>query len=195
MLFRRRNKISPLERLRVWLWPRRSFARSAKYLVKRVLRLQGSPHALAVGVAAGVFASCTPFLGLHMVMAATLAWLFAGSVIAAAIATSFGNPVTYPLIWGASLETGRILLYGIHPGAGAAVNLRTMLQDFRPEMLWGPVLKPMAVGSLPLGLVFAVAAYFATRWLASAYQRRRRERLRKIARRRTDANPGELVSA
>ena len=73
MLFRRRKKADLLERARTFFWPRRSFLRSAQYFIKRVLRLSATPHAIAAGVAAGVFASFTPFLGFHFVIAAGLA--------------------------------------------------------------------------------------------------------------------------
>ncbi|HMM65076.1 MAG TPA: DUF2062 domain-containing protein, partial [Mesorhizobium sp.] len=38
MLFKRRETESLWERLRVWLWPRRSFSRSLQYFSKRILR-------------------------------------------------------------------------------------------------------------------------------------------------------------
>ncbi|WP_346433030.1 DUF2062 domain-containing protein [Breoghania sp.] len=62
MLFQRRTPPHWLEQIRVALWPRHSFARSAKYFGKRVLRLTASPHAVALGFAAGTFASFTPFV-------------------------------------------------------------------------------------------------------------------------------------
>ena len=37
-----------------------------------ILRLRASPHAIAAGVAAGVFASFIPFLGLHIIIAAVV---------------------------------------------------------------------------------------------------------------------------
>ena len=51
MLFRRREPEGVWERFRTALWPRRSFTRSVQYLVKRVLRLTATPHAIAAGVA------------------------------------------------------------------------------------------------------------------------------------------------
>ena len=77
MLFRRREPEGVWERFRTALWPRRSFTRSVQYLVKRVLRLTATPHAIAAGVAAGVFASWMPFLGFHFVIAAALAFVLA----------------------------------------------------------------------------------------------------------------------
>ena len=49
MLFRRRNRPTRIERLRVAVWPRNSWARSTRYFGKRVLRLTATPHAIALG--------------------------------------------------------------------------------------------------------------------------------------------------
>src|SRR5690606_27489557 len=97
MLFRRREAESFLERLRVHLWPRRSWSRSTRYVVHRVRRLSATPHAVALGFAAGVFVSATPFIGFHMVLAALTAWIIGGSIVAAILGTFVGNPLTYPL--------------------------------------------------------------------------------------------------
>ncbi|MGO7771021.1 DUF2062 domain-containing protein, partial [Rhizobium ruizarguesonis] len=57
------------EKMRELLWPRKGFLRPIRYLTIRVLRLSASPHAVAAGVAAVVFVSWTPFIGVHFVMA------------------------------------------------------------------------------------------------------------------------------
>ena len=49
MLFRRRETESWAERLRVHLWPRRSWSRSSRYVLYRLRRLSASPHAIALG--------------------------------------------------------------------------------------------------------------------------------------------------
>ena len=90
MLFKSRKPAEFWERLRIWFWPRRSFWRSAKYFSKRILRLRATPHAIAAGVAAGVFASFFP-LGVHFIIAAAVAWLFAGNLVAAALGTGFAK--------------------------------------------------------------------------------------------------------
>ncbi|MCY1370339.1 hypothetical protein D9M69_574260 [compost metagenome] len=43
--------------------------------------------------------------------------------------------------------------------------------------VWTPLLKPMLFGSTILGAVFAVIAYFVTRFAVTAFRRRRLERL------------------
>jgi uncharacterized protein len=80
MLFKSRNTPTLQSRLRLVLWPRTSFDRSLRYAVKRMLRLKTSPHKIAIGCAAGVFASITPLVGVQMMMAAALAVVLRGSI-------------------------------------------------------------------------------------------------------------------
>ena len=90
MLFRRREAESLLERMRVHLWPRRSWSRSSRYVIYRLRRLSDTPHAVALGFAVGVFTAVTPFLGAHMAMAALFAWVIGGSVVAHIWRSVFG---------------------------------------------------------------------------------------------------------
>lgn len=188
MLFRRKNPAGWQERFRVALWPRRSWARSTKYLAKRVLRLTGSPHAIAAGIAAGVFASFTPYMGFHFLIAFAIAYLIAGNFIAAATGTFFGNPLSFPFIWGATYSTGNFILTGSVRGGHGPHGLKQLKHvDFwdlgmsgvwdLAVNIWEPLLKPMTVGAIPLGLFFAICFYIVTRWAAMAFQIKRRTKL------------------
>ena len=66
MLFRRREEPGYWERFKLWLWPRVSWRRSALYYLKRILRLSGTPYAIAMGAAVGAAVAFTPFLGFHL---------------------------------------------------------------------------------------------------------------------------------
>jgi uncharacterized protein (DUF2062 family) len=176
MLFKRRIAESTWARFRVWLWPRRSFSRSLQYFSKRVLRLKATPHAVAAGVAAGVFASFFP-LGLHFIIAAVICWLIAGNLVAALIGAAVGgNPLTVPILWGASWETGKLILHR-HVTEGPPAHLSTMMHDMSFHQLWGPVLEPLAIGAVPLGLLFGLVFYCITRWAMVAFREQRRKRL------------------
>jgi uncharacterized protein (DUF2062 family) len=180
MLFRRRQSESVLARVRTAVWPRSSWSRSGRYFAKRVLRLSGSPHAVAAGVAAGVFTSFTPFVGLHFLIAFLLAFVIGGNLLAAGIGTFIGNPLTFPLIWATTYSIGnRILGHHGHPGSH---HLGHDLAERSFDAIW-PLIGPMTVGAVPLGLaaaaVFYVIAFFAVR----AFRQVRQERLaaRRIA--------------
>lgn len=187
MLFRRRQKPSHLERLRVAVWPRHSWVRSVRYFSKRVLRLTASPNAIALGFAAGAFASITPFVGLHFVLSFIIAFFIGGNMLAAALGTVVGNPLTFPFIWASTYKLGSLILLGearqlessrLHHQLGENLLEKSF------DTIW-PLLKPMLVGAVPIGLVVSTIFYFIVYFSVRAYQQARRERLtqrRKAAR-------------
>ena len=166
-----------LERVRTYLWPRRSFSRSLQYFSKRILRLKATPHAVAAGVAAGVFASFFP-LGFHFVVAAVVCWVIAGNLVAAALgAVFFGNPLTFPLLWGASWETGKLILHERLPKHGPPEHLGEMMHTLSFAKLWHPILEPMLIGAVPLGLLFGLVFYGVTRWGMTVFREQRKKRM------------------
>ncbi|GAA0783234.1 DUF2062 domain-containing protein [Roseibium denhamense] len=185
MLFRRRHSPTRLERMRVAVWPRHSWSRSTRYLGKRVLRLTATPHAIAIGFACGAFASCTPLIGFHFLTAFAVAYLMRGNMIAAALGTSIGNPITFPFIWAVTFKIGQWVLHGRTSDAGP----QEVHQQFQHglfeksfDALW-PMLKPMFIGAIPLGLVLATVSYFAVYKSVEVYQRRRKRTIEKKKRR------------
>ncbi|MEX3008147.1 DUF2062 domain-containing protein [Hoeflea sp. TYP-13] len=179
MLFRRRKPIGVPERIRIFLWPRRSFSRSFQYFGKRILRLTATPHAIAAGVAAGVMASWTPFLGFHFVIAAVLAYIFAGNIIASALGTAFGNPLSFPFIWTASYKLGKYILINDFHDAVSTIHLGRLFKNLDLHQLWQPIIKPMLIGCLPFMLVSGLLFYVATYISVSAFQNQRRRKLMK----------------
>jgi uncharacterized protein (DUF2062 family) len=188
MLFRRRKPADFWDRVRTWLWPRRSHWRSAQYFVKRVLRITATPHAIAAGVAAGAFASFTPYLGFHFVIAALLALALRGNVLASAFGTAVGNPVTFPFIFAATLGLGRFVLYGRHPETFQPLNLGNTLAHLDFHHIWQPYLLPMTVGGLILGTLVGAIIYMVTRWGTAVFRAQRQKRLAERARRRAKAS-------
>jgi uncharacterized protein len=174
MLFRRRESETLLERLRVHLWPRRSWSRSTRYVLYRLRRLSASPHAIALGFGAGAFAAVTPYVGTHMAIALVLAWVAGGSMVAALLGTFVGNPLTYPIIWFASYKVGNVILGSEAVKTHADLSHALFKASF--DQLW-PILKPMTLGSIPLGVLVAAGCYFAVKPMVEAYQHRRRRDL------------------
>ena len=174
MLFKRREAESFLERMRVHVWPRRSWSRSSRYVVYRLRRLSDTPHAVALGFAAGVFSAITPFIGTHLVMAVALAWVIGGSIVAAVLGTFLGNPLTYPLIWYVTYSVGNFML-GTDTKAGE-IDLSGGIFQSSLEQLW-PILKPMVLGSLPVGLLLAALSYVLVKPMVEVYKHRRRRKL------------------
>ncbi len=92
-------------------------------------------------------------------MACVIAYLLRGSLPAAVLGCLIGNPLTYPIIWGATYEAGRFLTAAEIPDGQAPESLGAALAHGDLAAIWAPYLKPMLIGSIPLGLVFGAIAY------------------------------------
>lgn len=169
-MFSSRQPRSRRSRLRDLIWPRIGLRRSWQYLMYRLARVKLSPHRLALGFATGAFASFTPFIGLHILIAAVLAVVLRGSLLASAIGTAIGNPLTFPAIWLASYNLGALLL-----GKSVPSNFKLVLPQHSGGLMSGgivaalaeawnglePYLLPMVLGGIPLGLICGVLSYVA----------------------------------
>ena len=157
MLFRRRQPETLAQKLRAALWPRRSWRRSLGYFKKRVLRLKATPHAIAAGFSAGVFASFSPLLGGHIVMALAIAYCLSGNMAAAVLGTALANPLTFPMIWAGTYELGRLITGGVPVASPKGIGEALASMDV--DAIWKPYLEPMLIGSVIIGIVAAVIAY------------------------------------
>ncbi|MCF8480757.1 MAG: DUF2062 domain-containing protein [Rhodospirillum sp.] len=181
MLFNRREKPSLLAKIRGFLLPRAGWRRSAIYIGHRVARLPGTPASIAMGFACGAAASFTPLVGFHFLLAALLAWIFRGNLIASAIGTVVGNPWTFPFIWVATFEVGARLMG--YDASSDAVNFshffnalwhsvtHLKVRLFTEQVL--PVWLPMMVGSIPLGLLVWAVFYWPIKRTVASYQHAR----------------------
>ncbi len=191
MLFRRREKPGWVLKLKALFWPRKGFRRPFQYFGMRILRLNATPHAIAAGVAAGVISSWTPFMGFHFILSFALAYAVAGNMIAAALGTAFGNPLTFPFLWGTSWEIGNYMLgdEGTLSGGGT-LDLHHLYNTLSFSEMWRPIIKPMLLGAIPPALFTGFLAYMLFFFGARTFQARRRERLMAVAQARM-AMPGE----
>ncbi|PRX37282.1 hypothetical protein SAMN05216257_101303 [Meinhardsimonia xiamenensis] len=206
MVFKRRDRRTWLQRIGDAIYPRGGWLRAASYVWHRLRRLPDPPHKIARGVAVGIFVSFTPFFGFHFLLAAGLALLVQGNVLAALLATFVGNPLTFPLIATLSLEVGNAILnlpggmplpHVVSAFSHASVELwsnftaifdeRTAHWDNLAEF-WHTVFVPYAVGGILPGLFFGMLGYWLTLPAVTAYQKRRARKLRdRHARRRAEA--------
>ena len=92
-----------------FFYPRGGWYRAAQYVRHRLRRLPDQPQRIARGIWAGVFASFTPFYGLHFLSAFLIAKVMRGNILAAILGTFFGNPITFPII--AALEGVALALF------------------------------------------------------------------------------------
>ena len=177
-MFKRRNPQTTFEKWQQFIWPREGWTRALKYTWQRTIRLNGSAHSIALGLAAGAFVSASPFIGMHLLIAALIAWVFGGNIIASAVGTWAGNPISFPFIWLATFNIGHLML-GTEDKAGDLPELSFGLFIDAPMSALLPVILPMAVGGLVVGTVMAVATYYPSLWAVRFYQKRRRDKLQR----------------
>ena len=155
------------------------------YHWRRLLRVSATPHEVALGCAAGVFAACTPFFGFQMALAAALALLLRVSVPAALVATFVGNPLSWPAIWSASYIAGAWMLG--HDPASAADHFTESATAFSATLAapgnpsldvamvnLSPIWQPLLLGGLAIGLLAALISYYPTRRAVRVFQKRRK---------------------
>ncbi|MEM7545974.1 MAG: DUF2062 domain-containing protein [Pseudomonadota bacterium] len=184
-MFKRREKPPVGVRLREFVAPRRGWSRVFEYYRHRMQRLPDSPTRIALGFACGVFTSFTPLFGFHFVFAAIFAWIIRGNVLASAIGTFIGNPVTFPFIVALNLELGSWIMGSPIPADFVDMGMQEMI-------IYGvkhvhQLVIPYFVGGLGPGIVSAVASYMVIKPLVVTYQRRRRQKLMARAKARIEA--------
>lgn len=196
MVFKRRERRSRWKAVVEFFYPRGGWRRAASYMGHRLSRLPDTPDRIARGIACGMFASCTPFYGLHFVIAVLAARAVRGNILAALLGTFLGNPFTFPLIVESAVQLGTWMLglgAGLHfPQVMAAfglawaeiwTNLYLLVTGgapnwFRLRLFFGRVFLPYLLGGLPIGIVLGFIVYFVSLPLIRAYQTARRNRLR-----------------
>jgi uncharacterized protein (DUF2062 family) len=196
-VFKRRDPKSWPRALLDFLWPRGGWTRAFHYVKHRMRRLPDSPERIARGIFAGVFASFTPFYGFHFFIAAGLAFLMRGNVIAALMGTFFGNPLTYVPIGVAALSTGHWVLgdvldervhrsfVGKFADAGADLkdNFWAIFTDAqadwtRLEVFYDEIFFPYLIGGIISGIFFGTICYYLSVPVIRVYQKRRKGMLK-----------------
>ncbi|MEC8095262.1 MAG: DUF2062 domain-containing protein, partial [Pseudomonadota bacterium] len=115
-------------------------------------------------------------IGMHLLIAALIAWVIGGHIIASAVGTWAGNPISFPFIWLTTFNIGHLIL-GTEDKAGDLPELSLGLFIEAPISALLPVILPMAVGGLVIGTVMAVVTYYPSLWAVRFYQKRRRDKL------------------
>ncbi|PTN03236.1 hypothetical protein C8N32_10378 [Rhodovulum imhoffii] len=183
--------------MREFFYPRGGWSRAAYYVSHRLRRLPDDPRRIARGIFAGVFVTFTPFYGFHFLTAALVARVVNGNILAALLGTFFGNPLTYVPIGVVSLKTGHFLLgtefdETVHRSLFGKVY--AALSDVKENLLalftgapadwsslavyYGEVFLPYLVGGICPGILTGLIAYYLSVPVITAYQNRRKGRLK-----------------
>ena len=195
MVFKRRDRRAVGRIVLDFFYPRGGWARAFEYVKHRVRRLPDTPQKISRGIWAGVFVCFTPLFGLHFLFAFLIARLMRGNILAALMATFFGNPLTFPAIGYVSINLGARLLglpqgRNIHLGqkfADASYDLwHNFMAIFTTEKInwagmqafYDDVFFPYLIGGIVPGLITATVFYYLSVPVIGAYQKRRKKLLR-----------------
>ncbi|MFT7432730.1 MAG: hypothetical protein ACI9TY_000348 [Alphaproteobacteria bacterium] len=153
-----KRRLEWLHHIQEYVWPSIGVKAFLRYMEIKLKRARGSAHTIALGFSMGVFASFTPFMGLHALIAIALAVPFGGSAIMAIIGTIIGNPWTFPFIWLSSYNLGNFLL--------GRAEFESLPETFSFAHIWENIsmysdayILPMFVGGAPMGALAATFFY------------------------------------
>ena len=149
-----------IDAARLFFWPRGGWRRTIRYTTIQMARMPSTPYALAIGFASGAFISFTPFLGFHFLLAALLAWIFRGNIVASALGTIVGNPLTFPFIWITDYILGMLILSGELLSFKEA-HLPQNFSDI--ENIFFPILVGSAPSGFTAGLLTFILVFFAVK--------------------------------
>lgn len=189
-IFKRREQLSTAKKIIYFFWPSTGWKRAWAYIMHRLARFPGTPYSIASGFACGAAISFTPFVGLHFIIAAILAWVIRANVLASAIGTSVGNPWTFPFIWTWLYQTGTWLIAGEKPGEkivpefseifgqmmGALLRLDVEhLIENSANIFW-----PMLVSSVPTCFIIWWLFFLPIKYAVQSYQTGRLSKLKQM---------------
>ena len=162
------------------------------FIVHKVLRLDDTPHRIALGVAIGFFVTWTPTIGAQMVLVAVLATLLRANKVVGVPFVWISNPFTIVPIYGPNYFIGSKLLGGRYTWAEftGAVQEAMAAQASLPvpegllghiwywiqvigqweRALW-PIFPPLWLGSIIVALLIGSIAYTATYYGVTAYRK------------------------
>ena len=136
--------------------------------VREILKLDDPPHRLSLAFALGIFIAFSPWIGLHIVSAVLLAWLFRLNKVVVLTASFVNNPWTIVPMYAFCLWFGvKITRSGVQVPeiAWGSLGVRE-LYDLLFPFLWSFV-----AGTLVIGSTAAVLAYVVFYWAVRRYRR------------------------
>ncbi len=139
----------------------------------RLMSIEDSAHAIALGVAIGIFFGFSPLWGLKTLLAIGVAWILNCNKIAAAISVTL-HDVVLPfmpaiLLW--EYKLGYLVLNGVLPGRVRIGHMA--IRDYLHWHVFVSVIWPTLIGSIFVGLPIAVVFYFVVRSLVIRTRARR----------------------
>lgn len=151
--------------------------RFIRFWYLRLVRIQATPHNIAIGLAAGVFAGLLPILPFQTVVGVAFAFIVRGSKIAAALGTWVTNPANWVPFYLLCYKIGKAVVpFDVPPFRPSEIEMSQML-----EVGW-KFFAAMTAGGLIMAIPGSIVTYFISKKFIAAYQARRlARRLRKVA--------------
>jgi len=158
-----------------------------RLFIYRVLSLDDTPHRIALGVAIGMFVTWTPTIPLQMILTVTLSALLGANKFVGVPFVWISNPLTLVPIYGPNFLLGSRLLGGRYTWS-AFMDALARASGFSTEGSWlavfmaklhaywsafWPILLPLWLGSLIVGLAVGVLSYGLTYYGVTAFRRHR----------------------
>jgi uncharacterized protein (DUF2062 family) len=153
------------------------------FFVHRVLRVDDTPHRIALGVAIGIFVTWTPTVGFQMALAVMLAWLLRANKLVGVPFVWISNPLTLAPIFLPNYYIGRWILGSDVPPP----DFGKMVQSpggwlERVDTWWSVTWQaflPLWIGGLLMGGALGTLAYFVTYQAIMVYRRKKHDFQRK----------------
>jgi uncharacterized protein (DUF2062 family) len=146
--------------------------------LREVLHLDDPAPRLALALAVGVFVGCTPFWGVQTVLSLAVALIFRLNRVATVAGTWFNLPWIAPLVYGAALKIGTLIVPD--PTGFRGAWLAYLLRDpgrvgwHDVRVLLAEVSAPLLIGTTVVGLAAAAVTYVVALRLITARRRRAR---------------------
>ncbi len=147
---------------------------------QKLQEVHDTPHAVALGFAAGMYVGFYPLVGFKTLLALFLAWLLRSNRIAAVIGVTLHDislPVA-PVLMRIEYDIGYWLLSQPHRLPSGLAHARHI--PLHEYLNWHTMLTtgaPLLAGSAALGIPFAIAIYFLMIGIINARRRNRSEPL------------------
>ncbi len=138
-------------------------------LLKKLLELRDTPHAIAGGVACGIFIGVTPLFGLKTLASLLSAWLMRCSKLAAVIAVSLTDVITpfWPVVLRVQYDIGYWILSNPHRFPPTFEPHELKLGELLRWSTFSDVGVPMLLGGVvmaaPIAAIFYAITFYAVR--------------------------------
>ena len=151
---------------------RKNFLFKLRPALRWLIKLRGSPKAIAGGFAVGTFIAFTPTIGIQMFLGAVIATFFNLNRPAAIIPAWITNPVTIPPIFTFNYWLGSLLLGGPSVTSVyqnlieickklATFNMFQVSEQFMAFIDLGEeIILPLLLGSIVVGVTSAAIVYW-----------------------------------